>query len=393
MEESCGDRAGRRSLVGPFAWAAVRYWFAVCPRVRSEMRHWRRSASRIADPTLRRLALVALAKDRRMEGAAAFATFVPWRVRGSAVRALVAFQAIYNYLDILAQQPSDDPAGNAPALHRALLLALDPSGESSATDARPAVARADGDYLAEMIAACETASWQLPSYGAVAATLRGAAERIVAFQSVRFGRQGELESWAERQGPTSAGFRWGEVVAAAGSTLVVHALIAAAGSPDLSAQEVAAIDAAYFPCIGALQSLLGGLVARQEGAVVGQLHPPVRYLSSRRAEDDLERLAVGAFSAARDLPHGSDHVLLVATMTCSHLVSLEPSASHVEGVTRRVRASLGSIARLMLLSARLRRLARARPRSAPSPAAGGGEHTAPAMSVRVEAGGGDARSA
>ena len=131
MSEPRGHRAGRLSLAGAFAGAALRYWLTVFPRVSSELRHWRRSAKRIADPGLRRLALESLAKRGNMEGAAAFATFVPWRARGSVIRALVAFQAIYNYADLLAEQPSEDPVGNARDVHQALLMALDPSGESS----------------------------------------------------------------------------------------------------------------------------------------------------------------------------------------------------------------------------------------------------------------------
>jgi len=393
MEELRGHRAGRLSLFGAFAWAALRYWLTVFPRVASELRHWRRSANRIEDPALRQLALASLAKRTNMEGAAAFATFVPWRVRGSVIRALVAFQAIYNYADMLAEQPSDDPVGNARDLHRPLLLALDPSGESSARDAQPVAERVDRDYLAEMIAACETASWQLPSYGTVAATICRAAERIVAFQSLSLGRPGELESWAERQGPTSAGFSWWEIASAAGSSLPVHALIAAAASPELPAQDVAAIEAAYFPCIGALHSLLDSLVDEQEDAATGQLRLLECYPSRRQATLGLQRLAAGAVSAARELPRGSNHALLVTAMACSYLAAPEASASGVAGVARGVGASLGPLARPILLVFKLRRLAGAGGSPSASPATAADVQTALAMPVGAETRGGDARAA
>ena len=250
MPEPRRHRAGRLSLAGTFVWAALRYWLTVFPRVASELRHWRRSASRIEDPGLRQLALASLAKRGNMEGAAAFATFVPWRARGSVIGALVAFQAIYNYADLLAEQPSAEPVSNARDVHQALLMALDPTGELSLHESHPAGERVDRDFLAEMIEACETASWRLPSYGTVAATVCRAAERIVTFQSLSLGRQGELESWAERQGPANADFAWWEVAAAAGSSLSVHALLAAAASPALTAQDVATIEAlaARQPC-------------------------------------------------------------------------------------------------------------------------------------------------
>lgn len=390
MREPGGHRDDRLSLAGAFVWAALHYWLIVFPRVALELRHWRRRATRIADPSLRQLALLSLAKRGNIEGAAAFATFVPWRARRSVIRALVAFQATYNYADTLAEQPSDDPVGNARHLHLALLAALDPSG-SSADDAQRMAERVDGDYLAEMIAACETASWQLPSYGAVAATACRAAERIVAFQSLSLGQAGELESWADSQGPASAGFAWWEVAAAAGSSLPVHALIAAAASPELSAQDVAAIETAYFPRIGALHSLLDSLVDEEEDAATGQLRLLGCYPSRQDASDGLQELAAGSLKAACELPSGADHALVVTAMACSYLAAPEAWAGGVDVVTRQVRASLGPLARPMLVVFKLRRLAN---RSRPAPfAAAVADQARPAAVVGAETRGGDARAA
>lgn len=399
MEEPRGHRAGRPLLLGAFASAAVRYWLTVFPRVTLELRRWRRSASRIADPELRRLALASLGKRGNMEGAAAFATFVPWRLRGVVIRALVAFQAIYNYADILAEQPTDEPVQNARALHQALLVALDrsrraPVGRSAVHHAPPTAGRAGADYLAELIAACETASWQLPSYGAVAATVSTAAERIVAFQSLSLGKGGELESWAEDQG-WGISFSWWEVAAAAGSSLPVHALIAAAASPELPAADVAAIEAAYFPCIGALHSLLDSLVDEHEDAATGQLRLLECYPSRPQAAEGLERLAADALQAARGLPRGSDHALLVTAMACSYLAAPEASAGGAAGVSRRVTASLGALARPMLLVFKLRRLAGAVGLRPVPPACTStiADEMTPAVSAGAETRGGNARAA
>ena len=66
---------------------------------------------------LRQLALDALDKRGNIEGAAAFAAFVPLARRAKATRATSAFQAAYNLLDMLGEQPSPDPVrdGRAPA--------------------------------------------------------------------------------------------------------------------------------------------------------------------------------------------------------------------------------------------------------------------------------------
>lgn len=394
MPEPSGHQAGRLSLALAFVWAALRYWLTVFPRVASELRHWRRSANRIADRNLRRLALASLAKRGNMEGAAAFATFVPWRARGSVIRALVAFQAIYNYADLLAEQPSEDPVGNAADVHQALLMALDPSGESSVHGSHLAGGRVDRDFLAEMIAACETASWQLPSYGTVASTACRAAERIVAFQSLSLGRQGELESWADRQAPAGAGFAWWEVAAGAGSSLSVHALLAAAASPGLTATDVATIDAAYFPCIGALHSLLDSLVDELEDSATGQLRLLDCYPSREQATVSLQQLAARALTAARELPSGPHHALLVMAMSCSYLGAPEASSSGADQIARQVRASLGPLARPMLLVFKLRRLAGGGSRRASRTALLAAElpEAAAAVSAGASPRGGDARA-
>jgi tetraprenyl-beta-curcumene synthase len=396
MPEPRGHRAGRLSLIGLFAWSALRYWLSVFPLVASELRHWRRSANRIADPSLRRLALASLAKRGNMEGAAAFATFVPWRARASLIRALVAFQAIYNYADLLAEQPSAHPVDNARRLHQALLAALDPSIETFAHDAQRADAPVDGDFLAELIAACETASWRLPSYGMAATALSRAAGRIVDFQSLSLGRGRELESWAESQGPASAGLAWWEVAAAAGSSLSVHALLAAAASPTLTAQDVIRIDTAYFPCVGALHSLLDSLVDEQEDAAAGQLCLLDCYPSRLAATAALRQLATSALQAVQGLPGSANHFLLVMAMACSYLAAPEASSSSVDDPARQVRASLGPLARPMLLVFKLRRLLGGGSRRALAGTvvlAGGQPEPATSVSAGATTRGGDARAA
>jgi tetraprenyl-beta-curcumene synthase len=349
-----GHRDTRPALLAAFASAALRYWLTVFPRVAAELRHWRRSASRIADPRLRALAAAALDKRTNMEGAAAFATFVPWRARTSTIRALVAFQALYNYADVLAEQPSENPVGDARRVHMALLAALDPPGSESRCGAD---GRADGDFLAELISVCETASWQLPSYGIVASAALLAAARIVAFQCLSLCPPGELESWVREHRAGDAGYAWWELAAAAGSSLAVHALLAAAATPGLRREEVTAIESAYFPCIGALHSLLDSMLDVQEDAATGQLCLLDCYPSREQAAIALDRLATRALERARELPRGTQHSLLVTAMVCSYLSAPEARASGVEPVARRARAALGPTARPMLLVFALRRLA------------------------------------
>jgi tetraprenyl-beta-curcumene synthase len=340
---------------GAFVFAAVRYWTAVFPRAAVELRRWRRRAALITDPTLRRLALEALDKRGNIEGAAAFATFVPWRQQRMATRALVAFQAAYNHVDLLAEQPHKDPVAHARCLHQALLVALDPAA------AQPDYYvldcdHDDGGYLAEIVERCRVALHQLPAHGAVAAPIRRAGANVVAFQSLSLGGREQFEHWARAQAADSR-LKWWEAAAAGGSSLGVHALIAAAATPSLSATELAAIEDAYLADIGALHSLLDSLVDRAEDAATGQLSLVGCYRSSLDAATRMRSLTASALEAARTLPGGRRHQLLVAAMACHYLSSLERATAETSEPAQAVREVLGGLAAPALAVFRARRLA------------------------------------
>jgi tetraprenyl-beta-curcumene synthase len=367
MSERRASRAAQRqrrttpadclSTAVVFAGAAVRYWLLVFPAVASELRHWRRSAERIRDPRLRRLALAALDKRGNMEGAAAFGAFVSWAYRRDVVRALVAFQAIYNHLDVLAEQPSEDQEGNARRLHEALLLALDPDASSSSACRALDRFGDDGGYLAEIVEACRWALSRLPGYAVAAPAACLGSARILTFQSLSLDRRGKLEAWALQEAPPDSELEWWETAAAAGSSLPVHALIAASASPMLSGQDVSAIDAAYSSSIGALHSLLDSLVDELEDAASGQLRLIGCYRTTEEAATRMHGLAESAMDSARRLPDGRGHALLVAAMACSYLAECEHANARADAVAPGVRSPLGCIARPLLFVFRARRLA------------------------------------
>lgn len=357
----------RRSGNGPidglatgavFVAAAARYWLIVFPRVSSELRHWRRSAARIGDPVLRRLALAALEKRGNMEGAAAFAAFIRVGPRRDVIQALVAFQAIYNHVDMLAEQRGGDQEARARALHEALLLALEPGAAEPACRGHALQSgRDDEGHLAEMIETCRWALSRLPGFAAASPAVRAAARRIVAFQSLSLGEQGKLEAWALHETLPGSGLEWWETAAAAGSSLAVHALIAASASPALGEHEIEAIDGAYSSSIGALHSLLDSVVDEAEDAQSRQLSLIGCYDSPHEAAARLGELTERTIDAARELPDGRMHAVVATAMACSYLGDCERAGAQASAVAGAVHASLGGLSRPILRVFALRRLA------------------------------------
>jgi tetraprenyl-beta-curcumene synthase len=345
----------RLALAAAFVGCAARYWLTIFPRVVAHAYGLRVSAARIPDPALRALALQALAKRGNLEGAAAFAALAPGAQRRELVRGLVSFQALYNHLDLLAEQPSPDAVADARRLHEVLLAALDVDAVETPVDLGLAGYEDDG-YLVALVKTCRLAVRQLPSYPAIASRVHGAGGRIVAFQSLSLGEKDALEGWADTQ-LAHEGLMWWEAAAAAGSSLAVFALLAAAAEPSLGDERAAAIEAAYFPWIGALNSLLDSLVDEQEDALSGHLRLLGCYPSREQAAAGMRELTTRALAAARALPDGPRHVVLVAAMACNYLSAAEASRPCVSVIAEGVLEELGALAVPTLLIFRTRDLA------------------------------------
>jgi tetraprenyl-beta-curcumene synthase len=347
----------RLALLGAFVDAALRYWLTVFPRAGREIDHWQHRAAQIPDPVLRRLALDSLSERSNIEGAAAFAAFAPRADRAAVVRALAAFQAAYNYADLLSEQPHEDAIANGRRLHEALLCALDPEAPPrDFYEYHPQ--RDDGGYLRELVEICRAALAGLPSFALVAQPARIAAVRIVTFQSLNVGTtQGDhlaLERWAREHTPSGSDLEWWETAAAAGSSLGVHVLIAAAAQPALRPADVAALEHAYFPWIGALHSLLDNLVDRREDVRTNQPSLVGYYASPARTAARLRLLAVQAVSHARELPHGRRHLIILAAMAGNYLSNPAADAPEVRDGAHSVLAAIGDLATPTLLVFKLR---------------------------------------
>lgn len=348
------------ALAGEFASAAHRYWLRVFPRVCREVGQWRGRAGAIPDPVLRRAALENLQAERlNLDGAAAFAAFAPAVRRPTVVRAQVAFQAAYDYVDTLAEQDNPDPVRNGDRLHRALLTALDPVPQRIDYYAHH-THRDDAGYLQTLVETCRVALSRLPSFASVAAPARRAATRIAAYQSLNQGEcsggHAELERWAREHELPGSDLQWWEIAASAGSSLGVFVLIAAAAEQAVCAEDAAALEAAYFPWIGSLHTLLDSLIDRREDAAAGQRSLLDYYASPQDAARGLARLAVESLRQATALPHGYRHSLVLAGMASHYLSAREATLPEALPASRSVLAAIGGLAAPTMLVMGVRRV-------------------------------------
>ncbi len=332
-----------------FACTTRSYWLAVFPRVAWEVRRRRALAACIPDPVLRRLALEALDRKRgNLEGAAAYAALVPCASRPPVVRALVACQAICDYLDLLSEQPSRDPVANGYRLHEALVVAT-ARGEPHRDYYTHHPHGDDGGYLRGLVDAIRAALSSLPSISSVGEAMGRAAERVAVYQSFNHGdARGSyepFERWARRATPLHVGLRPWETAAGAGSTLGVLALIASAADPVLRQATATEVEDAYYPWIGSLHSLLDSLVDHEEDVAADGRALVGYYSSPADAAGRMRTIAREALRRAVALPGGRRHALIVAAMTSFYICELHGSASpHAQMVAPSVLDAIGGLA-------------------------------------------------
>lgn len=337
----------------------ARYWLAIFPAARAELAHWQRRAAEIPDETLRRYALDTLADEHlNAEGAAVFAVLAPRRHRAQVARLLVRYQLMYDYLDTLTEQPVASPLRASRHLHRALGAAL---GESPPPNSYYAhyPHDDDGDYLPELVGACRTAFEALPAAGRVSRPVLRAARRSAEGQSRNHAAMLTAESglvrWAIRATPAGSGLRWWETAAAAGSSLAIHALLASAADPALTAAAAERVERAYWPWINGFNTLLESMIDSQHDALTGNHSYVEHYATPHVMASRLDVIAARAVDAARHLPHAQQHAAILAGMAAFYLASPEAQLPAVLPAARRVRSRLGRNVGVPLAMLRVRR--------------------------------------
>jgi tetraprenyl-beta-curcumene synthase len=286
------------------------------------------------------------------------------------IRAQVAFQSLYDYLDTLTELPHADPVRNSRRLHGALTAALDPGAQASAYYAHHPVSE-DGGYLQGTVERCQSALSVLPGYAAVQLSVTRLGGHIVEFQSHNLpgipnpslagggdeqAPREALARWAGERTPSGSGLRWWETAASAGSSLGVFALFAMAIEPGATAAEARAVEDAYFPWIGGLHSLLDSLIDLPEDRASGQPALIEHYGSEREAAVRLGLLAEESRRRAAALPHADRHLAILASMASLYLSEREALRPEARQVRAGVLGALGGLTGPAMLAARARRL-------------------------------------
>lgn len=303
-------RAGTALLL-----ANARYWTNVAPLVRAQLDHWHGRAETISDPALRTLALEKLEEEGfNAEVAATLATIAPRLHRRRVVKAIVALEVLFDFLDGLTESPSPSSPGDGERLFESFTDAVSP-GAPRTGDYYRHHARCDSSgYLEELVGTVRFALASLPSIPQLADTLRGAAVRSAEAQlrihSIPLEGLDGAERWASARASGTA-LEWREFLAgAASSVLGVHALIAAAADPRTTWADGREIDRAYLS-ISVLPTVLDSLIDYDRDTAAGQPGYVGLYEDPKVLQRRLASTIADALGRARSIPNGPHHVMTI----------------------------------------------------------------------------------
>jgi tetraprenyl-beta-curcumene synthase len=334
------------------------FWLTIAPRARRELRHWTRYAKSTPDPILRTHALGKLSSEGlNPEAAAFFTVLAPKANRPRLIELIVAYQAMYDYLDSVNEDLAFSPLSDGLRLHRALVHTMQPTPSPIDYYAHHSQ-HDDGGYLNTLITACRTIMDALPSTPIVYRLLIDAAERCGEAQArnhaVLVEGHDQLISWSEAQAPDS-GYLWWELAAGGISCLAIHALFAAAATPNMTPGEAGRVDAAYFPPVCAISALLDSLIDHPHDAGTTNHSFAAHYPSNALAAQRYATIITGAEGLMGGLRHQRRHRIILAGITGYYLSAPEAASEFARPVSARTIDAAGPMTGLILAVMRARR--------------------------------------
>ncbi|NLN38944.1 MAG: tetraprenyl-beta-curcumene synthase family protein [Smithella sp.] len=302
-----------------FTTAAV---LKVQPVTRQWLGVWREKAQRIPDAELRRQALASLESKRfHCEGGALYSLLADSRYQ-EAVKFIVAYQTISDYLDNLCDRSTSQDPDDFRALHESMRQALSP--EAPLSDYyRFRREKDDGGYLAALVRTCREVLSSLEGYRQARDTLLGLADLYVDLQVYKHVRKDErvprLQAWFARHENTLPPMSWYEFAACTGSTLGIFCIISQLFNPGTPLSLVQKIRNAYFPWVQGLHILLDYLIDQEEDRAGNDLNFCFYYESRLQMSERLEHFYRQSLLSVEGLPHERYHRLIIRGLLAIYL--------------------------------------------------------------------------
>lgn len=285
----------------------------VIPTVRRELKGWRLRAEKIPNLELRRQALASLtAKQFHCEGGSIYGLLAKrhWQ---EAIRFIVAYQTISDYLDNLCDRSTSLDPIDFSALHEAMTDALTPDATGK-NYYRFRSEQEDGGYLQALVKTCQEVLSRIPNYGTIAPALHELARYYCDLQVHKHvqieERVPRLQTWFSAHQKQLPELRWYEFSACAGSTLGIFCLVAYGLDQELSDDLTDRVKNSYFPWVQGLHILLDYLIDQEEDRINGDLNFCFYYRNNEEMLERFKHFLQNATKSVSQLPHTGFHQLI-----------------------------------------------------------------------------------
>jgi tetraprenyl-beta-curcumene synthase len=292
----------------------IQIYKKVIPEVYTCLDEWRKRAKEIPDPELREQALASIAnKAFHCEGGAVYALLAGDHLK-EAVKFIVAYQTISDYLDNLCDRSTSLDPNDFSALHMAMSDALTVNAPlhdyyhyRSEKD--------DGGYLSELVKTCQTCILSFPAYKEVEAQNLQLASLYSDLQVNKHvhheNRETRLIDWFEQHKAQVAPMTWYEFSACTGSTLGIFCLSSyAAGDASFSKKEAELVKDGYFPWVQGLHIMMDYFIDQEEDRIEGDLNFCFYYESDETLLSRMEQFFMKADDSLKTLRDNKFHRLI-----------------------------------------------------------------------------------
>ncbi len=362
---------------------------------------WRLRASVIADAPLREDALDSLIRKRANTDGAALFSVIARRREDHLLRAIVAYETIWDFLDNASERGAAVGVLNGLQLHRALMESLDPDAALS-TYYRHHPWEDDGGYLVALVAASRSCCASLASYRQVRDLLlqegRRANVGACNHELDPERRKAALDSWAREEFPDMAtslrpGGPWVsgpelagpwvsgaelagprvssgaralaggpqasrfELTAAASCSAVIHVLLAIAADSECDEQRVIGAYSAYFPWFSVAVTMLDSYVDQAEDAASGAHSYVAHYPSEEVAMGRIYEAIELSTHSLEGLRRGHRHAVIAACMVAMYLSKDSARTPHMRMHSASLARAGGPLARALVPVLRIWRVA------------------------------------
>lgn len=300
----------------------TRFYFNVLPHVHHHLDRWKERAKQIPDPELQRQALNSIeTKTFHCEGGAILGLLAGKKC-SEAIRFIVAYQTISDYLDNLCDRSTSLDPEDFRALHESMIHALTPNTEC-VNYYRLRNEQDDGGYLAGLVKTCQEVLERLTVYNDISPELHELAGYYCDLQVHKHvnvkERVPRLKGWFKAHRDDLPEMSWYEFSACSGSTLGIFCLVSYAFRSDYSDGLAQRVKEAYFPWVQGLHILLDYFIDQEEDRNGGDLNFCFYYKSDIEMLRRLSIFLKQAEKSVSRLPHSRFHKMITHGLPGTYL--------------------------------------------------------------------------